>query len=64
MASGGTSVDCEIHGGGLVGGGRLYVERVYLLEESAMRCNEGHEMQERTGNAEFELADGVSITLK
>jgi len=29
-----------------------------------MRCNEGHEMQERTGNAEFELADGVSITLK
>ncbi len=29
-----------------------------------MRCNEGHEMQERTGNAEFELADGVSVTLK
>ncbi len=29
-----------------------------------MRCNEGHEMRERTGNAEFELADGVSVTLK
>jgi putative zinc finger/helix-turn-helix YgiT family protein len=29
-----------------------------------MRCNEGHEMKERTGNAEFELADGVTITLK
>jgi putative zinc finger/helix-turn-helix YgiT family protein len=29
-----------------------------------MRCNEGHEMKERTGNAEFELADGVAITLK
>jgi len=29
-----------------------------------MKCNEGHEMQERTGNAEFELADGVSVTLK
>ena len=29
-----------------------------------MKCNEGHEMQERTGNAEFELSDGVSVTLK
>lgn len=29
-----------------------------------MKCNEGHEMQERTGNAEFALAEGVSITLK
>lgn len=29
-----------------------------------MRCNEGHEMKERTGNVEFELADGVTITLK
>ena len=29
-----------------------------------MRCNEGHEMHERTGNAEFELAQGVSVTLK
>lgn len=29
-----------------------------------MKCNEGHEMQERTGNAAFELAEGVSITLK
>ena len=29
-----------------------------------MRCNEGHEMKERTGNIEFELADGVTITLK
>ena len=57
-------MDGEIHGGGLVGGRRNDVERVYLLEESAMRCNEGHEMKERTGNVEFELADGVTITLK
>ena len=29
-----------------------------------MSCNEGHQMKERTGNDELELANGVTITLK
>ena len=37
---------------------------MYLLEKQTMKCNEGHVMQERTGNAEFELAEGVTVTLK
>jgi putative zinc finger/helix-turn-helix YgiT family protein len=54
----------QFYSGCLSGGQWFAHERVYLLEKQTMRCNEGHEMQERTGNAEFELADGVSITLK